>query len=427
MQPHSIASARSASASRGEVWRRWMPLWHGFFYAPLLFCTVILFIGSSYNWQEDAALLGLSLLIGALYSISVIVEPVYWQQHQAVALGYLALEWACWAVLIILSPNYLLLLCGLYPQAFMILRLPGKIIAACVLTGLCLWRETIVFGAWNPGFFISLSAGIVGVIMATFIAAIIEQSIARRQLIHELEATRQELAAAEREKGVIDERQRLAREIHDTLAQGFTSIIMHLEAIDGLSHSDRESLQRHLAHVSRTARESLAETRRLMWALQPEAFEHASLAEVLVHLAAHWSEENAVPTQATVTGTARSLRPEIEVTLLRAAQEALANIRKYACASQVTLTLSYMDDMVALDVQDNGRGFDPARTSVRSGEQSAGGFGLKALRERIEQLGGTLSIESAVGEGTTLAVSLPALNRESPLYSLTEPAKEYSL
>jgi signal transduction histidine kinase len=180
--------------------------------------------------------------------------------------------------------------------------------------------------------------------------------------------------------------------------------------------------QRYLDQARRTARENLAEVRRLVWALQPAALERATLGEVLTHLAARWEEENGVQALATTTGTVHALRPEIEVTLLRAAQEALANAHKHASASQVVLTLSYMDGMVVLDVQDNGAGFDTTRLSLSPADQHAGGFGLKALRERVEQLGGMLSIESSCSEGTTIAVALPAAGNEPP--SPQEAVKE---
>jgi signal transduction histidine kinase len=116
----------------------------------------------------------------------------------------------------------------------------------------------------------------------------------------------------------------------------------------------------------------------------------------------------------TITGQAASLRPEIEVTLLRATQEALANIRKHAQASSVVLTLSYMEDVVALDIQDDGIGFDPHRLPAPLLGEMSGKFGLKGLRERIEQLEGTFTLESTPGLGTTIAVSMPSVEASAP-------------
>lgn len=208
--------------------------------------------------------------------------------------------------------------------------------------------------------------------------------------------------------GVSQERQRLAHEIHDTLAQGFTSIVMHLEAAEGVLPSGSSPVQQYLEQARSIARDSLAEARRLMWALRPESLERSSLPEALADLAERWSEEGGATATTTVTGTPHSLTPEIEVTLLRVAQEALTNCRKYAQASQVVITLSYMINLVTLNVQDDGVGFDPARLSTAEpGAQSTGGFGLMGMRERVEQLRGTLLVESGAGKGTTLMVAVP--------------------
>ena len=207
--------------------------------------------------------------------------------------------------------------------------------------------------------------------------------------------------------GISQERQRLAHEIHDTLAQGFTSIVMKLEAAEETLPPNLTSTQRYLDQARRIARESLSEARRLMWALRPESLERSSLPEALARLAERWSEECGAAASTTITGTPHALPPEVEVTLLRIAQEALNNCRKYAQARQVVITLSYMNNLVALDVQDDGVGFDPAQPPRESRDQSKGGFGLVGMRKRIEQLRGTLLIESAPGEGTTLMVAIP--------------------
>jgi signal transduction histidine kinase len=210
-----------------------------------------------------------------------------------------------------------------------------------------------------------------------------------------------------RKAGILGERQRLAREIHDTLAQGFTSIVMNLEAAEGALPKEVPVEGRtrwHLDQARFTARESLTEARRLVWALRPEALDNASLPEALAQLAARWADSSGVEASANVTGTPRRIPAEAEVTLVRMAQEALANVLKHARASRVVMTLSYMSDLVALDVIDDGVGFDPEDERADTPE---GGFGLNAMRDRIGQLGGSLTIESAPGEGTTLVAELP--------------------
>jgi signal transduction histidine kinase len=222
--------------------------------------------------------------------------------------------------------------------------------------------------------------------------------------------------------GISSERQRLAQEIHDTLAQAFTSIVMKLEAAEGALSSDPSSTQRFLDQARNIARESLAEARRLMWALRPESLERSSLPEALAGLAERWSRECGINASTTVTGTPHSLTPDTEVTLMRVTQEALTNCRKYAQARQVTLTLSYLNNLVTLNVQDDGIGFDPDQLHPDSSDQSTGGFGLVGVRERIEQLRGTMLVESASGEGTTLMVAIP-VSPDKHTVGSTEAAK----
>ena len=260
-----------------------------------------------------------------------------------------------------------------------------------------------------------------------------EQNDRRKRLVTELsEANRKltasleenaglhaQLLAQAREAGVLDERQRMAREIHDTLAQGLTGIITQLEAA-GRAGKSAGQWRHHFDSAIRLARESLSEARRSVHALQPEPLEMARLPDALAEVAERWSARNGVVAQVTTTGSARPMRPEIEVALLRTAQEALANVAKHARASRVGLTLSYMDDEVALDIRDDGVGFEPqppspaARNGRRPvnggrGSNSGDGFGLTAMRQRVEGLAGTLEIESEIGTGTAISASVPAI------------------
>jgi signal transduction histidine kinase len=216
-----------------------------------------------------------------------------------------------------------------------------------------------------------------------------------------------QLLAQAREAGVLDERQRMAREIHDTLAQGLTGIITQLQAAQ---HDGPERRRRVDAAVT-LARESLSEARRSVDALRPEALETARLGEALTGVAHRWADRSGVPVQVTLTGTVRPVSPDAEAALLRTAQEALANVAKHAAATRVGLTLSYIDDEVVLDVRDDGRGFDPARTAAAAAATppaAAGGFGLVAMRQRIEGLSGTLDVESEPGLGTAISARVPA-------------------
>jgi signal transduction histidine kinase len=237
---------------------------------------------------------------------------------------------------------------------------------------------------------------IISTIIGAFISSIIIQSTERQRLIEDLTQSRTNLMRIEREAGRLNERQRLARDIHDTLAQHFTSIIMHLSAT---KHGNPESTQTQVQQAEDAAREGLTEIRRIVWDMQPEQIEKASLVESVEELAARWSVENNVLVKMTMTGTPRSLISSAETALLRISQEAMHNINKHAQAKNVNITFSFMDDIFVMDIADDGLGFDPSKTSD--------GFGLKTMQDRAEELSGTLTIESEQGTGTAIAVSIP--------------------
>jgi signal transduction histidine kinase len=252
-----------------------------------------------------------------------------------------------------------------------------------------------------------------------------EQNQARKGMIAELAQANQrleemmaentglqaQLLTQAREAGAGDERQRMAREIHDTIAQGLTGIITQLEAAQQTTHdAERE---RRIDNSKRLARDSLAEARRSVQALRPQALEDSRLPDALAEEVARWTATSGVPAEVATTGDPRALHPEVEVTLLRVAQEALANVAKHAAAMHAWVTLSYMEDVVTLDVRDDGSGFaQPGESSAGGGGTGGGlggGFGLIAMRQRVNRLAGQLEIESEPGAGTAVSASLPAI------------------
>ena len=177
-------------------------------------------------------------------------------------------------------------------------------------------------------------------------------------------------------------------------------ILQRLRSEDALS--DPQKTQKHIDRARSTARSSLEQARRVVRDLKPDSLENHSLPEAIERSALHWGEETGILVTTQTTGGPVPLHPNVEVTLLRAAQEALHNIRKHAQATEVQLTLSYMGDVVILDIQDDGVGLGEAEPSPLSG-----GFGLQAMRERVEACGGTLILESDPGEGTTVVIMIP--------------------
>ncbi|RJL34243.1 sensor histidine kinase [Bailinhaonella thermotolerans] len=239
------------------------------------------------------------------------------------------------------------------------------------------------------------------------IAKLAEANERLETLMAENTGLQAQLLTQAREAGVAAERQRMAREIHDTLAQGLTGVVTQLQAAVQARH-DEAGWRRHVDNATALARESLAEARRSVRAVRPEALERARLPEAVAGEARTWSERTGVPVEVVTTGDARPLHPEVEITLLRAAQEALANVAKHAAASRVGLTLSYMEDIVTLDVRDDGVGFDPRETREEAAGV-AGGYGLLAMRQRVARLAGRLEVESEPGGGTAVSASVPAI------------------
>lgn len=237
-------------------------------------------------------------------------------------------------------------------------------------------------------------------------AKISQQQAQRRRLMAELEAAQEEnaglhaqLLTQAREAGVLDERQRLAREIHDTLAQGLTGIVTQLEAAEAAGGRS-EQWQAHVVRARALARESLREARRSLQALQPAPLEGSRLPDAIAEMARRWSETSTVASTFGTTGRPVPLLTELEVALFRVAQEALANVARHSSASRVDLTISYTDDLVLLDVRDNGVGFTPG---------DADGFGLRAMAQRLRLAGGRLEVESSPGAGTALSAGVPAI------------------
>lgn len=230
-----------------------------------------------------------------------------------------------------------------------------------------------------------------------------EAILAREAALEENAGLHMQLLTQAREAGVMDERQRMARDIHDTVAQGLAGIIAQLHAADGTD--DEAQRRRHFDSAVELARDSLAEARRTVQAIGPPTLDSAQLPEALAEVSAKWSQAHAVPVELTTTGDAKPMHPEIEVTLLRVTQEALQNAAKHSRARRVGITLSYMEDQLALDVRDDGIGFEPRKTKASKGN----GYGIAAMRQRVSRLAGSLSIESEPGAGTVVSAIVPAV------------------
>lgn len=344
-----------------------------------------------------AARLALVAALGAWYAWWLIARPHTPGRNLVYLVGVVGL----WLALIALHPVFLWLGLGvLAPFCLHDLR-HGAAVVLVLAAGWGWQLASEPAGVPWPAV-AALSVFAAGALLSVaYMGAIVRQSRERQRLLEQLQATRAELAAAERQAGTLAERQRLARDLHDTLTQGFASVVLLLEAAEE-SLARGRPVDRHIQQALRSARDNLAESRRVVWALRPRPLAEQPLPQALEGLTGQLAEETGMRAEAMVTGTVRPLGAEVEEALLRVAQEALANVRKHAAASRVTLTLSYLDDVAMLDVADDGVGFDQAAAAT-----GAPGFGLAAMRERVDALGGRFVVESGPGEGTTIAVEVP--------------------
>jgi signal transduction histidine kinase len=334
------------------------------------------------HYDEGSLARGLIYLAGLWILFIVASSQGYIETWVLLALGpqcFLAVpfRWAVGAVVVLnITPVVLALIDGTDPGEL------TTLIGSAVLTA----AFSVAFGVW--------------------VYRIIAQSYDRAALISELSRTRAELAQANRRAGVLAERQRLSGEIHDTVAQGFTSIIMLLQAADADVERQPAAARGHLALALETARDNLAEARALVAALAPAGLEPGALDAALRRLAATADGHPGTAARFEVSGAAVPLPRPAEVMLLRVAQEALANVRKHARAGQVIVGLRYGEGQVGLDVTDDGPGFDPG--------QAAGGYGLPGMRARAEEAGGRLQVRSSPGCGTTISVVVPVPGPAGP-------------
>jgi len=199
---------------------------------------------------------------------------------------------------------------------------------------------------------------------------------------------------------ILDERNRMARELHDTLAQTFTGIIMQLEAIQTMiTITTVEPAQKHLHQAGLLARQGLQEARRSVWSLRNEVLESDDLPTALLRLAQQMTDHTTIQTDVIVDGTAIALPAKLENHLLRIGQEALTNALKHAHPQRIQIGLQFAADTVQLQIVDDGRGFDP--------QQQWRGFGITCMQERTHQIGGEFSLKSQMGQGTTVHVTIP--------------------
>lgn len=298
-----------------------------------------------------------------------------------------------------------------FPLFFLVLFALGRVTGPLVLGAVALWAVLAPLLAreqWSLGIGEVLGP-LVGAVFSLIAHAVYRRLLIEtdrnRQLVAQLRAAQSELADSERRKGIAEERQRLAQDIHDTLAQGLNSIVLFSRGARGAHPEATESFSR----IEDTARENLADARRLVRDLA-DRVPRTTLEQALRAVISRAEMLGETPRwELRVDGTPRELAPAQVETLHRAAQSLVANVQRHAEAERCVLTLAWWPGRVSLDVVDDGRGFDPSAPT----SSPEGGDGLRLLRTRLSRAGGTVAIDSAPGEGTTVGLTLPTHTQES--------------
>ncbi|SDP49063.1 Signal transduction histidine kinase [Pedococcus dokdonensis] len=385
-----------------EMWRGQLRWWHWFF-AVLLATTVVVLVAEHkehLGWQ-----LACVVAIGIAYAV--------WgrrglgERQERAGVIYLAAAWVLMLALMALdgTGTAWILTFGLFPQTWATLpRNKAATTVVLAVLGIALVRiwQGPRTGAELVGIAISTAIMLaLSLTLGLFIDRIVSEADSRARTIDELKRAQEELAAAERAQGVAGERERISREIHDTLAQGFTSVVTLARATElALDRGDLAAVRERLRLIEQTAADNLSEARLIVAEMTPGHLQSRTLSEALQRLVDAVSAESGMAGRLRVDGEPVVLPANSEVVLLRTAQEGLSNVRRHSGATTFEVALSYAPDgPVSLAVSDNGVGFAPGA--------EARGYGLDGATARAAEVGGRFDVDSAPGEGSRLRVEVP--------------------
>jgi signal transduction histidine kinase len=411
---------------------RWVPALHNLYLATLLIAFVATITVDPIDplWSTPTRVAFAGAAATLLAAADLVMRRLAFPSRPGVAIGYFVVLSGALGMLTAVCPFYGNVSFGALPLVFVALPPLAAAVAGVVLTTSPLALQLVAsqqfldgrapFGAaYGAGFLhlAVLSVGfpiLIGFFTARAVRALRRQSQAQQAMVEQLSLTRAELASASHTAGRAEERQRLAHELHDTLAQGLSGVIMQLEAAEQDLESDQPPSQRLAQRITRareTARSCLADTRRAVEALRPEPLDDRTLTEAITGQCHRWAERTGIPVRAVVRGAVRRLPPRVEVVAFRVVQESLANAAKHASAREVEVIIEY-DHGLRLTVRDDGRGFDPAR-APRPDRLTSGGHGLVTMRERVEAAGGQFALTSSLGVGTTVTAYLKDVGEEA--------------
>ena len=356
--------------------------------------------------DRTVALLVLGVL-GAAYVLAG--APAFRDGRPVLGLVYLVTLVAAFGVLGWVAPSLFFLLFLAYPHVWFVVQgRPAGAVWTVLLAAATTVGPLLRSDSGDNAQDVLLETGIslvFSLALGLWISRVLAQSEQRAELIEQLESTRAELAELHHAQGMAAERERLAREVHDTLAQGYTSIVVLAQTAAAALPPGADDVAERLALIEEVARENLDEARAMVAAFSPLVLDSATLVEALERLVERFGRETGLATRLDTSALGAG-GPELsrseEVVLLRGAQEALANVRRHASATSVVLRVSRVaageSAQVSVHVEDDGVGFDP---------DDAPGVGLAGLRNRAEEVGGSVDVVSAPGEGTRVTVRVP--------------------
>ncbi|REJ08496.1 sensor histidine kinase [Microbacterium bovistercoris] len=320
-----------------------------------------------------------------------------------------------WAVLTLIAPSFAW--CAV-PLAFAVLQILPFWPAAAVVTGMTvvvIAAELRIAALFDP----TIVAGPIGIAFATIVAyrALDREATARQQLLDELTSTQADLSAAQHRAGALTERARLSREIHDSVGQDLSSINLLLQAAEQGWERRPDAARDQVRAAADTARSALDEVRRVVRDLAPTELDGtAGSLRVAVERVVTDATQRGLAVEFRSHGEAGDVPLPVASAIIRTVRGALANVAEHARASRTVVSLTAQPDELRLDIRDDGVGFDARPAALRARTQqrrSTGrGHGLQGIAERIAALGGTLAIESAPGEGTTLSAVFPVSEGE---------------
>ncbi|OBG84925.1 two-component sensor histidine kinase [Mycobacterium sp. E802] len=356
------------------------------------------------NVPVACAALATMLVIVLLFGRNVIreVDPIAGPVRPR-AIAFVAGVIILWLVAILAASPAVAAIPALYPLMFATLPLAAALVLTFAVTLAPLILAVALHGLSWPSLpavaAVTLVAAVAAPIIGTTIMTTLRQRQQLAETVAELADSRAESARLSREAGVAAERERLAREIHDTLAQGFTSIVALAQAVQAERDTDPAAAARHVELIRSTARDNLAEARAMVTQLTPAVLQEGSLPAALRRQCDTLSAETGIAVELCINDDVPPLGMATDVVLLRTAQEAMTNVRRHARASQLHVELQRTTGGARLCLADNGIGLP---------DDHMDGFGLRGMRARLDQVGGTLTLSRADGGGLLVVATVPA-------------------